>query len=83
MRVRENFSRGAQIVSRMRKGADRGLVRAFVKSSPRGLGGLGDDLCGLVHHRHGDRREHGGGGDEAIKFGHLKLPENWISSVLL
>ena len=34
---------------------------------------LGDDLRGLVQHRERSRREHGEGGEEGEKLGHLRL----------
>jgi hypothetical protein len=34
---------------------------------------LRHDLRGLIHHRHRERCEQGGGGDQAVEFRHLGL----------
>ncbi len=50
-------------------------VRAFRMTVAGGFGGSGDDQSSLGGRGERDRGEEGGGGDEAEKLGHVKLPK--------
>jgi len=45
-----------------------------------GLRGLSDDLRGLRHDAHRERREHGASGDQGVKLGHGMIFRNWVGT---